>query len=179
MKTFCNDQAKNLLKFFTEPKSELVNFKLKQILNEGFILKPQGIFLKAAIRKTQKFEENKTQNEWSLNEIVVFESEYESPEEYFSDVRSFVVKLADKFRASGISEELVFAVSFQALQFITLSSEEFKFIYEDYDESTNSAHIKIYAKRENDEILLYKDRIGGYKTEALIVYEVASNSQDT
>ena len=179
MKTFCNDQAKNLLKFFTEPKSELVNFKLKQILNEGFILKPQGIFLKAAIRKTQKFEENKTQNEWSLNEIVVFESEYESPEEYFSDVRSFVVKLADKFRASGISEELVFAVSFQALQFITLSSEEFKFIYEDYDESTNSAHIKIYAKRENDEILLYKDRIGDYKTEALIVYEVASSSQDT
>ena len=179
MKTFCNDQAKNLLKFFTEPKSELVNFKLKQILNEGFILKPQGIFLKAAIRKTQKFEENKTQNEWSLNEIVVFESEYESPEEYFSDVRSFVVKLADKFRASGISEELVFAVSFQALQFITLSSEEFKFIYEDYDESTNSAHIKIYAKRENDEILLYKDRIGGYKTEALIVYEVTSSSQDT
>lgn len=71
------------------------------------------------------------------------------------------------------------AVSFQALQFITLDSEEFKFIYEDYDESTNSTHIKIYAKRENDEILLYKDRIGGYKTEALIVYEVASSSQDT
>ena len=179
MKTFYNDQAKPLLKFFTKTKSELVNLKLKQILNEGFISKPQGIFLKAAIRKRQKFEENKTQNEWSLNEIVVFESEYESPEEYFSDVGSFVVKLADKFRASGISEELVFAVSFQALQFITLSNEEFKFIYEDYDESTNSAHIKIYAKRENDEILLYKDRIGGYKTEALIVYEVASNSQDT
>jgi len=179
MKTFYNDQAKNLLKFFTEPKGELLNLKLKQILDEGFISKPQGIFLKAAIRKRQKFEENKTQNEWSLNEIVVFESEYESPEEYFSDVGSFVVKLADKFRTSGISEELVFAVSFQALQFITLSSEEFKFIYEDYDESTNSTHIKIYAKRENDEILLYKDRIGGYKTEALIVYEVASNSQDT
>ena len=179
MKTFCNDQAKNLFKFFTEPKSELVNFKLKQILDEGFISKPQGIFLKSAIRKRQKFEENKTQNEWSLNEIVVFESEYESPEGYFSDVGSFVVKLADKFRTSGISEELVFAVSFQALQFITLSSEEFKFIYEDYDESTNSAHIKIYTKRENDEILLYKDRIGGYKTEALIVYEVASSSQDT
>ena len=179
MKTFYNDQAKNLLKFFTEPKGELLNLKLKQILDEGFISKPQGIFLKAAIRKRQKFEENKTQNEWSLNEIVVFESEYESPEEYFSDVGSFVVKLADKFRTSGISEELVFAVSFQALQFITLSSEEFKFIYEDYDKSTNSTHIKIYAKRENDEILLYKDRIGGYKTEALIVYEVASNSQDT
>lgn len=92
---------------------------------------------------------------------------------------SFVVKLADKFRVSGVSEELVFAVSFQALQFITLSSKEFKFIYEDYDENTNSAHIKIYAKRENDEILLYKDRIGGYKTEALIVLEVASSSQDT
>ena len=122
MKTFCNDQAKPLLKFFTKTKSELVNLKLKQILNEGFISKPQGIFLKAAIRKRQKFEQNKTQNEWSLNEIVVFESEYES---------------------------------------------------------TNSAHIKIYAKRENDEILLYKDRIGGYKTEALIVYEVASSSQDT
>ena len=177
MKTFCNDQAKPLLKFFTSTKSEIRNLKLKQILNEGFISKPQGIFLKAAIRKRQKFEQNKTQNEWSLNEIVVFESEYESPEEYFSDVGSFVVKLADKFRTSGISEELVFA--FQALQFITLSSEEFKFIYEDYDESTNSAHIKIYAKRENDEILLYKDRIGGYKTEALIVYEVASSSQDT
>ena len=160
MKTFCNDQAKPLLKFFTSTKSEIRNLRLKQILNEGFILKPQGIFLKAAIRKRQKFEENKTQNEWSLNEIVVFESEYESPEEYFSDVGSFVVKLADKFRTSGISEE-------------------FKFIYEDYDESTNSAHIKIYAKRENDEILLYKDRIRGYKTEALIVYEVASSSQDT
>ena len=144
MKTFCNDQAKPLLKFFTSTKSEIRNLKLKQILNEGFVSKPQGIFLKAAIRKRQK-----------------------------------VVKLADKFRTSGISEELVFAVSFQALQFITLSSEEFKFIYEDYDESTNSAHIKIYAKRENDEILLYKDRIGGYKTEALIVYEVASSSQDT
>jgi len=179
MKTFYNDQAKNLLKFFTKPKSELVNLKLKQILDEGFISKPKGIFLKAAIRKRQKFEENKTQNEWSLNEIVVFESEYESPEEYFSDVGSFVVKLADKFRRSGISEELVFAVSFQALQFITLDKEQFKFIYENYDESTNSAHIKIYAKRENDEILLYKDRIGGYKTEALIVYEVASSSQDT
>ena len=89
------------------------------------------------------------------------------------------MKLADKFRTSGISKKLVFAVSFQALQFITMDREEFKFIYEDYDESTNSAHIKIYAKRENDEILLYKDRIGGYKTEALIVYEVASNSQDT
>ena len=160
MKTFYNDQAKPLLKFFTKTKSELVNLKLKQILDEGFISKPQGIFLKAVIRKRQKFEQNKTQNEWSINEIVVFESEYESPEEYFSDVGSFVMKLADKFRTSGISEE-------------------FKFIYEDYDESTNSAHIKIYAKRENDEILLYKDRIGGYKTEALIVYEVASNSQDT
>lgn len=160
MKTFYNDQAKPLLKFFTKTKSELVNLKLKQILNEGFISKPQGIFLKAAIRKRQKFEQNKTQNEWSLNEIVVFESEYESCEEYFSDVGSFVVSLADKFRTSGISEE-------------------FKFIYEDYDESTNSAHIKIYAKRENDEILLYKDRIGGYKTEALIVFEVASSSQDT
>ena len=177
MKTFYNDQAKPLLKFFTKTKSELVNLKLKQILGEGFILKPQGIFLKAAIRKRQKFEQNKTQNEWSLNEIVVFESEYESCEEYFSDVGLFVVKLADKFRTSGISEEIVLAVSFQALQFVTLGSEEF--IYEDYDESTNSAHIKIYAKRENDEILLYKDRIGGYKTEALIVYEVASNSQDT
>jgi len=152
MKTFCNDQAKPLLKFFTKTKSEIRNLKLKQIL------KPQGIFLKAAIRKRQKFEQNKTQNEWSLNEIVVFESEYESPEEYFSDVGLFVVKLADKFRVSGISEEIVIAVSFQALQFITLDSEEFKFIYEDYDESTNSAHIKIYAKRENDEILLYKDK---------------------
>lgn len=158
MKTFYNDQAKPLLKFFTKTKSELVNLKLKQILDEGFISKPQGIFLKAAIRKRQKFEENKTQNE-----IVVFESEYESLEEYFSDVGSFVVKLAYKFRTSGISEKMVFAVSFQALQFITLSSEEFKFIYEDYDESTNSAHIKIYAKRENDEILLYKDRIVGTK----------------
>jgi hypothetical protein len=29
----------------------------------------------------------------------------------------FVVSLADKFRASGIDEEMVFAVSFQALQF--------------------------------------------------------------
>ena len=160
MKAFYNDQAKPLLKFFTKTKSELVNLKLKQILNEGFISKPQGIFLKAAMRKRQKFEQNKTQNEWSLNEIVVFESEYESLEEYFIDVGSFVVKLADKFRTSGISDE-------------------FKFIYEDYDESTNSAHIKIYAKRENDEILLYKDRIGGYKTEALIVFEVASSSQDT
>ena len=179
MKTFYNDQAKNLLKFFTESKGELVNLRLKQILDEGFVSKAQGIFLKNAIKKGQKFGENKTQNEWSLNEIVVFESEYEGCEEYFSDVGSFVVKLADKFRTSGISEELVFAVSFQALQFITLSSEEFKFIYEDYDESTNSAHIKIYAKRENDEILLYKGGCGGYKTEALIVYEVASSSQDT
>ena len=179
MKTFCNDQAKPLLKFFTKTKSELVNLKLKQILEEGFVSKPQGIFLKAAIRKRQKFEQNKTQNEWSLNEIVVFESEYESCEEYFSDVGSFAVSLADKFRTSGISKEMVFAVSFQALQFVTPGNEEFKFIYEDYDESTNSAHIKIYAKRENDESLLYKDRIGGYKTEALIVYEVASSSQDT
>ncbi|VTX98315.1 hypothetical protein [Campylobacter concisus] len=179
MKTFYNDQAKNLLKFFTEPKGELLNLRLKQILDEGFVSKAQGIFLKNAIKKGQKFEENKTQNEWSLNEIVVFESEYESLEEYFSDVGSFVVKLADKFRTSGISDEIVLAVSFQALQFVTLDSEEFKFIYEDYDESTNSAHIKIYAKRENDEILLYKDRMEGYKTEALIVYEVASSSQDT
>ena len=179
MKTFYNDQAKPLLKFFTSTKSEIRNLKLKQILGEGFISKQEGIFLKSVIRKRHKFEENKTQNEWSLNEIVVFESEYESPEEYFSDVGSFVVKLADKFRASGISEEIVLAVSFQALQFVTPGSEEFKFIYEDYDESTNSAHIKIYAKRENDEILLYKDRIGGYKTEALIVFEVASSSQDT
>ncbi|WP_460168635.1 hypothetical protein [Campylobacter concisus] len=179
MKTFCNDQAKPLLKFFAKTKSELVNLKLKQILDEGFISKPQGIFLKSAIRKRQKFEENKTQNEWLLNEIVVFESEYESPEEYFSDVGSFAMRLADKFRTSGISEEIVLAISFQAPQFITLDKEQFKFIYEDYDESTNSAHIKIYAKRENDEILLYKDRIGGYKTEALIVYEVASSSQDT
>ena len=92
---------------------------------------------------------------------------------------SFVVKLTDKFRKSGISKEMVFAVSFQALQFVMLDREEFKFIYEDYDESTNAAHIKIYAKRENDEILLYKDRMEGYKTEALIVYEVASSSQDT
>ena len=113
MKTFFNDQAKPLLKFFTKTKSELVNLKLKQILNEGFISKPQGIFLKGAIRKRQKFEQNKTQNEWSINEIVVFESEYESPEEYFSDVGSFVVSLADKFRTSGISEEIVLAVSFQ------------------------------------------------------------------
>ena len=179
MKTFYNDQAKPLLKFFTKPKGELLNLKLKQILDEGFVIKAQGIFLKNAIKKGQKFEENKTQSKWSLNEIVVFESEYESCEEYFSDVGFFVVKLADKFRTSGISEEIVLAVSFQALQFVTLGSEEFKFIYEDYDESTNSAHIKIYAKRENDEILLYKDRIGGYKTEALIVYEVASSSQDT
>ena len=179
MKTFYNDQAKPLLKFFTKPKGELLNLKLKQILDEGFVIKAQGIFLKAAIRKRQKFEQNKTQNEWSLNEIVVFESEYESPEEYFSDVGSFVLKLADKFRASDLDEEIVLAVSFQALQFVTLDMDEFKFIYEDYDESTNAAHIKIYAKRENDEILLYKDRIGGYKTEALIVYEVASSSQDT
>ena len=179
MKTFYNDQAKPLLKFFTKPKGELLNLKLKQILDEGFVIKAQGIFLKAAIRKRQKFEENKTQNEWSLNEIVVFESEYESPEEYFRDVGSFVVKLADKFRTSDLDEEIVLAVSFQALQFITLDRDEFKFIYEDYDESTNSAHIKIYAKRENDEILLYKDRIAGYKIEALIVYEVASSSQDT
>ena len=56
MKTFYNDQAKPLLKFFTKTKSELVNLKLKQILNEGFISKLQGIFLKAAIRKRQKFE---------------------------------------------------------------------------------------------------------------------------
>ncbi|WP_109146964.1 L-cystine-binding protein TcyA [Campylobacter concisus] len=179
MKAFYNDQAKPLLKFFTKTKSELVNLKLKQILNEGFISKPQGIFLKAAIRKRQKFEQNKTQNEWSINEIVVFESEYESSEEYFSDMGSFVMKLASKFRESDLGEEIVLAVSFQALQFVTLDREEFKFIYEDYDESTNAAHIKIYAKRENDEILLYKDRIGGYKTEALIVFEVASSSQDT
>ena len=179
MKTFCNDQAKPILKFFTSTKSEIRNLKLKQILNEGFISKPQGIFLKSAIRKRQKFEENKTQNEWSINEIVVFESEYESPEEYFSDVGSFALRLADKFRASDLGEEIVLAVSFQALQFIKLDSEEFKFIYEDYDESTNAAHIKIYAKRENDEILLYKDGCDGYKTEALIVFEVASSSQDT
>ena len=179
MKTFYNDQAKNLLKFFTEPKGELLNLRLKQILDEGFVSKAQGIFLKSAIKKGQKFEENKTQNEWSLNEIVVFESEYESPEEYFSDVGSFALRLADKFRASDIDEEIVLAVSFQALQFVTLDRDEFKFIYEDYDESTNSAHIKIYAKRENDEILLYKDGCDGYKSEALIVFEVASSSQDT
>ncbi len=179
MKTFCNDQAKPLLKFFTSTKSEIRNLKLKQILNEGFVSKPQGIFLKATIRKRQKFEQNKTQNEWSINEIVVFESEYESSEEYFSDVGSFALRLARKFRISNLGEEIVLAVSFQALQFVTLDREEFKFIYEDYDESTNSAHIKIYAKRENDEILLYKDRVGGYKTEALIVFEVASSSQDT
>lgn len=113
MKTFYNDQAKPLLKFFTKTKSELVNLKLKQILNEGFISKPQGIFLKAAIRKRQKFEQNKTQNEWSINEIVVFESEYESCEEYFSDVGSFVVRLADKFRTSGISEEIVLLFRFR------------------------------------------------------------------
>ncbi|WP_180385143.1 hypothetical protein [Campylobacter concisus] len=89
------------------------------------------------------------------------------------------MKLADKFRASGISKEMIFAVSFQALQFFTLDKEQFKFIYEDYDESINSAHIKIYAKRENDEILLYKDGMEGYKTEALVVFEVASSSQDT
>ena len=179
MKTFYNDQAKNLLKFFTESKGELVNLRLKQILDDGFVSKAQGIFLKATIRKRQKFEENKTQNEWSLNEIVVFESEYESCEEYFSDVGSFVMKLASKFRASDIDKEIVLAVSFQALQFVTLDRDEFKFIYEDYDKSTNSAHIKIYTKRENDEILLYKDRMEGYKTEALIVYEVARSSQDT
>ncbi|MCA6131427.1 hypothetical protein KO468_04310 [Campylobacter concisus] len=179
MKTFYNDQAKPLLKFFTKTKSKLVNLKLKQILDEGFISKPQGIFLKAAIRKRQKFEENKTQNEWSINEIVVFESEYESCEKYFSDVGSFALRLADKFRASDLGEEIVLAVSFQALQFIRLDRNEFKFIYEDYDESTNSAHIKIYAKRENDEILLYKDGCDGYKSEALIVFEVASSSQDT
>ena len=179
MKTFCNDQAKPLLKFFTNTKSEIRNLKLKQILDEGFISKPQGIFLKAAIRKRQKFEENKTQNEWSINEIVVFESEYESCEKYFSDMGLFILRLADKFKASDLGEEIVLAVSFQALQFVTLDRDEFKFIYEDYDESTNSAHIKIYAKRENDEILLYKDGCGGYKTEALVVFEVASSSQDT
>ena len=65
MKTFYNDQAKNLLKFFTKPKSELVNLKLKQILDEGFVIKAQGIFLKNAIKKGQKFEENKTQNEFA------------------------------------------------------------------------------------------------------------------
>ena len=65
---------------------------------------------------------------------MLFESEYESCEEYFSDVGLFVVSLADKFRASGIDEKMVLAVSFQALQFITLDSEEFKFICEDYDE---------------------------------------------
>ncbi len=179
MKTFYNDQAKPLLKFFTEPKGELVNLRLKQILDEGFILKPQGIFLKSAIKKDQKFEENKTQNEWSLNEIVVFESEYKSCEEYFGDVGLFALRLADKFKASDLGEEIVLAVSFQALQFVTLDRDEFKFIYEDYGESTNSAHIKIYAKRENDEILLYKDRMEGYKSEALVVFEVASSSQDT
>ena len=110
MKTFYNDQAKPLLKFFTKTKSEIRNLKLKQILDEGFISKPQWIFLKAAIRKRQKFEQNKTQNEWSINEIVVFESEYESREEYFSDVGSFVVRLADKFITSGISEEILLAV---------------------------------------------------------------------
>ena len=83
---------------------------------------------------------------------------------------SFALRLARKFRASGISKEMVFAVSFQALQFITLDRDEFKFIYEDYDESTNSTHIKIYV---------YKDRMEGYKSEVLIVYEVASSSQDT
>ena len=92
---------------------------------------------------------------------------------------SFALRLADKFKASDISKEMIFAVSFQALQFIRLDRDEFKFIYEDYDESTNSAHIKIYAKRENDEILLYKDGCDGYKSEALIVFEVASSSQDT
>ena len=76
MKTFYNDQAKPLLKFFTKTKSELVNLKLKQILDEGFISKLQGIFLKASIRKRQKFEQNKTQNEWSLNEIVVFSTNF-------------------------------------------------------------------------------------------------------
>lgn len=130
-------------------------------------------------KKGQKFEENKTQNEWSLNEIVVFENEYKSCEEYFNGVGSFALRLTRKFRASGISKEMIFAVSFQALQFLTLDRDEFKFIYEDYDESTNSAHIKIYAKRENDEILLYKDGCDGYKSEALIVFEVASSSQDT
>ena len=50
MKTFCNDQAKPLLKFFTSTKSEIRNLKLKQILEGGFISKPQGIFLKAARR---------------------------------------------------------------------------------------------------------------------------------
>lgn len=148
-------------------------------MDEGFVSKPQWIFLKRAIKKGQEFEENNTQNEWSLNEIVVFESEYESCEEYFSDVGSFIVRLADKFKVSGINKELVFAVSFQALQFITLDKEEFKFIHEDYDDSTNSAHIKIYAKRENDEILLYKDGCDGYKSEALVVFEVASSSQGT
>ena len=156
MKTFCNDQAKPLLKFFAKTKSEIINLKLKQILNEGFISKPQGIFLKSAIRKRQKFEENKTQNEWSLNEIVVFESEYESPEEYFSDVGSFVVKLADKFRTSGISEELVFAVSFQALQFITLDRDEFKFIYEDYDESKTQLTLKFTPKEKTTKFYYIK-----------------------
>ena len=51
---------------------------------------------------------------------------------------------------------MVLAVSFQALQFITLDSEEFKFICEDYDESINAAHIKFTPKEKNDEILLYK-----------------------
>ena len=156
MKTFYNDQAKPLLKFFTSTKSEIRNLKLKQILDKGFVSKPQGIFLKAAIRKRQKFEENKTQNEWSLNEIVVFESEHESPEEYFSDVGSFVVKLADKFRTSGISEEIVLAVSFQALQFITLSSEEFKFIYEDYDESKTQLTLKFTPKEKTTKFYYIK-----------------------
>jgi hypothetical protein len=61
MKTFYNDQAKNLLKFFTEPKGELLNLKLKQILDEGFVTKAQGIFLKSTVRKRQKFQQNKTQ----------------------------------------------------------------------------------------------------------------------
>lgn len=182
MEIFYNKQAKPLLKYINCVIStkNLQNKKLQEILKRDFVLMKEGVFLKYYTFKKRRYSwikssKTNTENEWNVNEIVIFENNYCNKEIYFSEVMAFINLLIGKFINKKINQEMIFSVSFQALEFIVLDRKKFDFVYDEYDEKTNSAHIRIYGKRKIDEILTYQNKIDEYKTEAIIVMEIKNN----
>ncbi|CAD7289822.1 hypothetical protein LMG7974_01905 [Campylobacter majalis] len=90
------------------------------------------------------------ENELLINSITIFESSYHNKQEYYTDIMKFMILLIEKFKNVSVEQAMIFSVSFQALEFIVLDNAKFGFMYDDYDENTNCAHIKVYSKGNNE-----------------------------
>lgn len=174
MKLIYNQQAKKLLSYMDNKEiiKNLNNKELQDILKKGFKDTERGVFLKYCSLKKHRFnwisvDKSKTENEWALNEVVIFQNSFKNKEDYLREIFLFFCLLIQKFKKDKINQEMIFSLSIQDKEYILPKIKDYELFIED---CISCAHFKIYGNRKGEEILSYeKNKINEYKTEALII----------